>query len=53
MAEIDAFLRRGRPTSREVTILLGAFAALERRCTAPPAAGRPPASPGRPRAPHR
>jgi tRNA/rRNA methyltransferase len=31
MAEIDAFLRRGRPTSREVTILLGAGAALQRR----------------------
>jgi TrmH family RNA methyltransferase len=30
LAEIDAFLRRGRPTSREVTILLGALAALER-----------------------
>ncbi|HEY3352351.1 MAG TPA: TrmH family RNA methyltransferase [Polyangia bacterium] len=31
MAEIDAFLRRGRPTAREVTILLGALAALDRR----------------------
>ena len=31
LEEIDAFLRRGRPTSREVTLLLGALAALQRR----------------------
>ena len=30
LAEIESFLRRGRPTSREVTLLLGAFAALRR-----------------------
>lgn len=28
--EIDSFLRRGKPTSREVTLLLGALAALSR-----------------------
>lgn len=31
LAEIESFLRRGKPTSREVTLLLGAFAALRRR----------------------
>jgi TrmH family RNA methyltransferase len=30
VAEIESFLRRGKPTSREVTLLLGAFAALSR-----------------------
>lgn len=30
LAEIESFLKRGRPTSREVTLLLGAFAALSR-----------------------
>jgi tRNA C32,U32 (ribose-2'-O)-methylase TrmJ len=30
LAEIDSFLRRGRPTEREVTLLLGALAALGR-----------------------
>ena len=30
LAEIDAYLRRGRPTSREVTLLLGALGALAR-----------------------
>lgn len=30
LAEIESFLRRGRPTSREVTLLLGAVAALGR-----------------------
>jgi len=31
IAEIDSFLKRGRPTAREVTLLLGALAALGRR----------------------
>ncbi len=31
LAEIDAFLKRGKPTAREVTLLLGAVAALGRR----------------------
>jgi tRNA (cytidine32/uridine32-2'-O)-methyltransferase len=30
IAEIESFLRRGRPTAREVSLLLGAFAALRR-----------------------
>jgi tRNA (cytidine32/uridine32-2'-O)-methyltransferase len=30
VAEIESFLRRGKPTSREVTLLLGALAALRR-----------------------
>jgi tRNA C32,U32 (ribose-2'-O)-methylase TrmJ len=30
VAEIDSFLRRGKPTSRDVTLLLGALAALGR-----------------------
>ncbi len=30
LAEIESFLRRGKPTSREVTLLLGALAALGR-----------------------
>jgi tRNA/rRNA methyltransferase len=30
LAELESFLRRGKPTSREVTLLLGAFAALGR-----------------------
>ena len=30
LAEIESFFRRGKPTSREVTLLLGAFAALGR-----------------------
>ncbi|HMA28937.1 MAG TPA: RNA methyltransferase [Thermoanaerobaculia bacterium] len=30
LAEIESFLRRGKPTSREVTVLLGALAALGR-----------------------
>jgi len=33
LAEIESFLKRGRPTSREVTLLLGAFAALSRALT--------------------
>jgi tRNA (cytidine32/uridine32-2'-O)-methyltransferase len=33
LAEIESFLRRGKPTSREVTLLLGAFAALGRGLT--------------------
>jgi TrmH family RNA methyltransferase len=31
LAEIESFLRRGRPTKREVTLLLGALAAVRRR----------------------
>ena len=31
LAEIESYLRRGKPTSREVTLLLGALAALRRR----------------------
>ena len=31
LAEIDSFLKRGRPTAREVTLLLGALAALGRK----------------------
>jgi TrmH family RNA methyltransferase len=31
IAEIESFVRRGRPTQREVTLLLGALAALRRR----------------------
>jgi tRNA (cytidine32/uridine32-2'-O)-methyltransferase len=38
LAEIESFLRRGRPTSREVTLFLGAFAALSRALSV----GRPP-----------
>ncbi|HEX7528295.1 MAG TPA: hypothetical protein VF425_04245, partial [Thermoanaerobaculia bacterium] len=30
IAEIESYFKRGRPTSREVTLLLGAFAALRR-----------------------
>jgi len=30
MAEIESYLRRGKPTAREVTLLLGALAALRR-----------------------
>jgi tRNA C32,U32 (ribose-2'-O)-methylase TrmJ len=30
LGEIESFLRRGKPTSREVTLLLGALAALGR-----------------------
>lgn len=30
VAELESYLRRGRPTSREVTLLLGALAALRR-----------------------
>jgi TrmH family RNA methyltransferase len=30
LAEIDSFFRRGKPTSREVTLLLGAIASLSR-----------------------
>jgi TrmH family RNA methyltransferase len=42
LAEIESFLKRGRPTSREVTLLLGAFAALSRALTR---RARPPLSP--------
>ena len=31
IAEIESFIRRGKPTSREVTLLLGALAAVRRR----------------------
>jgi TrmH family RNA methyltransferase len=31
VAEIDSFVKRGKPTAREVTLLLGALAALSRR----------------------
>jgi tRNA (cytidine32/uridine32-2'-O)-methyltransferase len=31
VAEIESFLKRGRPTPREVTLLLGALAAVRRR----------------------
>ena len=31
LAELDSLLRRSRPTRREVTVLLGAFAAVERK----------------------
>jgi tRNA (cytidine32/uridine32-2'-O)-methyltransferase len=31
LAELDSFIRRGRPSTREVTLLLGALAALERK----------------------
>jgi len=31
LAEVESYLKRGRPTSREVTLLLGALAALRRR----------------------
>ncbi len=31
LAEIESFVKRGRPTAREVTLLLGALAALRRR----------------------
>ncbi|HEX7580561.1 MAG TPA: TrmH family RNA methyltransferase [Thermoanaerobaculia bacterium] len=31
LAELDSFVRRGRPSTREVTLLLGALAAIERR----------------------
>jgi tRNA C32,U32 (ribose-2'-O)-methylase TrmJ len=30
IAELESFLRRGKPTSREVTLLLGALAAVSR-----------------------
>jgi len=31
LAELDSFVRRGRPSHREVTLFLGALAAIERR----------------------
>ena len=40
LAEIESFVKRGRPTSREVTLLLGALAALGRRIEGLPK-GRP------------
>ena len=43
LAEIESFLRRGKPTSREVTLLLGALAALGR--SLPRGRGRPRPSP--------
>ena len=43
LAEIESFLRRGKPTSREVTLLLGALAALGR--SVPRGRGRPRPSP--------
>jgi TrmH family RNA methyltransferase len=43
LAEIESFLRRGKPTSREVTLLLGALAALDR--SLPRRRGRPRPSP--------
>jgi TrmH family RNA methyltransferase len=43
LAEIESFLRRGKPTSREVTLLLGALAALGR--SLPRRRGRPRLSP--------
>ena len=33
LAELDSFVRRGRPSRREVTLLLGALAAVDRRIT--------------------
>jgi TrmH family RNA methyltransferase len=35
LAEIESYLKRGRPTSREVTLLLGALAALGRSARKP------------------
>jgi tRNA C32,U32 (ribose-2'-O)-methylase TrmJ len=35
LAEIEAYLKRGRPTSREVTLLLGALGALARALPGP------------------
>ncbi len=31
LAEIESFVKRGKPTGREVTLLLGALAAVRRR----------------------
>ena len=42
LAEIDSFFRRGKPTAREVTLLLGALAALGR--SLPKGRGCPPLS---------
>jgi tRNA C32,U32 (ribose-2'-O)-methylase TrmJ len=39
LAEIESFVKRGRPTSREVTLLLGALAALRRGTEARPKEG--------------
>jgi len=40
IAEIESFFKRGRPTAREVTLLLGAVAALRRGLAARSPAGR-------------
>jgi tRNA (cytidine32/uridine32-2'-O)-methyltransferase len=41
MAEIESYLRRGKPTAREVTLLLGALAALRRGLGVSPSKPRP------------
>jgi tRNA C32,U32 (ribose-2'-O)-methylase TrmJ len=45
MKEIESFVKRGKPTAREVTLLLGAVAALRRGLGVSPARIRP-SSPG-------
>jgi len=40
LGEIESFLRRGKPTSREVTLLLGALAAIARSQTSRSSASR-------------
>ncbi|MFI5197251.1 MAG: TrmH family RNA methyltransferase [Thermoanaerobaculia bacterium] len=45
LAEIDAYLKRGRPTSREVTLFLGALGALARAIPGSTRRGRPLPSP--------
>jgi tRNA C32,U32 (ribose-2'-O)-methylase TrmJ len=40
VAEIESFMKRGRPTTREVTLLLGALAALRRRLGVSPSKPR-------------
>jgi tRNA C32,U32 (ribose-2'-O)-methylase TrmJ len=41
MAEIESYLRRGKPTAREITLLLGALAALRRGLAVSPSKPRP------------
>jgi tRNA/rRNA methyltransferase len=41
LSEIESFLRRGKPTAREVTLLLGALAALRRGLGVNPSKPRP------------
>jgi tRNA/rRNA methyltransferase len=40
LSEIESFVRRGRPTTREVTLLLGALAAVRRRLVVSPSKPR-------------